>query len=147
MNRMMCRGALCLFAIVGLSAVVRADDKDEWKKLSGTWNVEKAVLMGADTTDVFKAAVLTVSEGKYSVKFGEQEDKGTVELDTSKKPKRMTIKSTEGVNKDKTFPAIYEIDGDTCKICYALEGKDAPKEFESKEGTQTLYIVYKRDKK
>lgn len=147
MSRMICRGVLCMFAIVASSAAVLADDKDEWKKLSGKWNIEKAVLMGADSTEIFKTAKLTVEEGKYSVVFGEQEDKGTIKIDTAKKPKQMTIESTDGPNKGKIIMAIYEIDGDTCKICYALEGKDAPKEFESKEGTQTLYVVYKRDKK
>jgi uncharacterized protein (TIGR03067 family) len=147
MSRTICRGVLCLIALVGVSVAVRADDKDEWKKLSGKWNIEKAVFMGQDSTEVFKTAKLTVEEGKYSVVFGDQEDKGTIKLDTAKKPKQMTIESTDGPNKGKTIMAIYEIDGDTCKICYALEGKDAPKEFESKEGTMTLYIVYKRDKK
>lgn len=147
MSRIICRGVLCLITLASLSAAVRADDKDEWKKLAGKWNIEKAVLMGSDSTEIFKTAKLTVDEGKYSVEFGDQVDKGTIKLDTAKKPKQMTIESTDGPNKGKTIMAIYELDGDTCKICYALEGKDAPKGFESKEGTQTLYIVYKRDKK
>jgi uncharacterized protein (TIGR03067 family) len=41
---------------------------------------------------------------------GEKEpDKGTCTYDTSVKPHRMTIKSTSGPNKGKTFLAIYEM--------------------------------------
>jgi hypothetical protein len=39
------------------------------------------------------------------------------------------------------------LDGDTLKICYQLEGKDPPAGLESKAGTSTLSIVYKREKK
>ena len=59
----------------------------------------------------------------------------------------MDVLGTEGPNKGKTFPSIYELDGDTLKICYTLEGKDRPAGFESKEGTETLLVTYKRAKK
>jgi uncharacterized protein (TIGR03067 family) len=138
--------AVCLLIALICVPTLFADEKDEWKVLKGTWNVEKAVLMGADQTEAFKSAVLTMEEGKYSVNFAGNVDKGTLKLDAAAKPKRVSITSTEGATKDKTIEAIYEIDGDTLKVCYTLEGKDAPKEFESKEGTNTLFVVYKRGK-
>jgi uncharacterized protein (TIGR03067 family) len=139
---------LCCLALVVLTPGLRADDKaDEWKGLKGTWKVEKAVLRGEDTTDAFKSAVLTMEEGKYTVDFAGGQDKGTITLDTVKKPKQMTIVGTDGPNKGKTLPAVYELDGDTLKICYQLEGKDPPAGLESKAGTSTLSIVYKREKK
>jgi uncharacterized protein (TIGR03067 family) len=139
---------LCCVALVAVTAGLRADDKaDEWKTLKGTWKVEKAVLRGQDTTDAFKTAVLTLDEGKYTVEFGDQQDKGTITLDAAKKPKQMTIAGTEGPNKGKIIVAIYDLSADELKICYALEGKEAPTEFESKAGTTTLFAVYKRDKK
>ena len=138
---------LCCVALISLSSL-RADDKaDDWKCLKGTWNVEKAVLRGQYATDTFKSAVLTLEEGKYSVAFGGVDDKGTVVTDTAKKPKQMTITGTDGPNKGKTIPAIYELDGDTLKICYELEKKAPPADLEAKEGTSTLFIVYKRGKK
>lgn len=146
MNRTVCRHVVCAFAVLFGASTLAADEKDDWKKLKGTWNVEKAVLMGNDMSDTFKSVVLTMDEGKYSAAFGGNEDKGTLKLDTAAKPKRVSITSTDGPNKGKTIEAIYDVDGDTLKVCYALEGKDPPKEFESKEGTQTLYVVYKRGK-
>jgi uncharacterized protein (TIGR03067 family) len=139
---------LCCAAIVAFVSPLAADEKsDDWKGLKGTWKVEKAVFMGTDSTEAFGTAILTMEDGKYVVAFAGEEDKGTVKLDASKKPKQMTIESTEGTNKGKTFPSIYELTGDTLKVCYALEGKDPPTAFESKTGTNTLFITYKRDKK
>ena len=102
---------------------------DEWNKLTGTWKVDAATFNGNDATATFKTAVLTIEEGKYKLAFAGT-DAGTLKIDPAKKPKAMTIMGTEGPNKGKTIPAIYEIDGDTLKICYALGGaKEAPTEF------------------
>jgi uncharacterized protein (TIGR03067 family) len=138
---------VCCVALIGLAPGLRADEKaDEMKALKGTWKVEKAVLRGQDTTDAFKATVLTLDDGKYTVEFGGQKDKGTVAVDLAKKPKQMTIVGTEGPSKGKTLPAVYELSGDTLKVCYQLEGKEPPAGLESKAGTATLLIEYKREK-
>lgn len=141
-----CRNVVCMLAALVWVPVASADDKEDAKAVKGSWNVEKVVLMGTDQTEMFKSLVLTMDDGKYTVSFGTNVDKGTYKIDSSAKPKRVTITSTEGPMKDKTIEAIYDLNGDTLKVCYALEGKDPPKEFESKEGTQTLYVVYKRGK-
>jgi uncharacterized protein (TIGR03067 family) len=139
-----------IVAIVFAFSVAPAfgDEKaDDAKAMTGTWEIAKATLKGEDSTDIFKGAVLTVADGKYTFDFTGQIDKGTIALDPSKKPKRMTIEGTEGTNKGKTIPAIYEIGGDTVRICYELEGKEAPTAFESKAGSNTLLVTYKRMKK
>jgi uncharacterized protein (TIGR03067 family) len=102
--------------LVAFGSILMADDKaDEWKALKGTWTVDKAVLQGQDQTDAFKSAILTMDEGKYTVQFAGQEDKGTIGLMLTKKPKQMNIESTEGPNQGKKIPAIYELEGDTLK--------------------------------
>src|SRR5687767_7877902 len=113
---------LCCAVVLVLVTSASADDKaDEWKPLKGIWKVEKATLMGNDATAAFGSVVLTMDDGKYTVVFGGQEDKGTITLDAAKKPKQMVIKTTEGANKDKTFRAIYELEGDSLKVCYDLD--------------------------
>jgi uncharacterized protein (TIGR03067 family) len=142
-------GLLTLAVVVTIgSTSMQADaTADEWKKLAGTWNVEAATFNGNDATATFKTAVLTIEEGKYKLVFGGT-DAGTLKIDPEKKPKSMTIEGTEGPNKGKTIPAIYEIDGDTLKICYALGGaKEAPSELKSTAENKTLLMTYKREKK
>jgi len=41
---------------------------------------------------------------------------------------------------------IYELDGDTLRICCDSSGKSRPKEFKTKERTQLLLITFKREK-
>ena len=59
----------------------------------------------------------------------------------------MTITGTDGPSKGKTLPAVYEVDGDSLKVCYTLDGKDPPTEFKSTAENKTLLVTYKRDKK
>jgi uncharacterized protein (TIGR03067 family) len=58
----------------------------------------------------------------------------------------MDITGTDGPNKGKTFPAIYELDGDTLKVCYDLSGKERPKALKTESGTMTFLVIYKRVK-
>ena len=58
----------------------------------------------------------------------------------------MDSKVTDGPNKGSVYLCIYEIDGDTLKVCFDPEGKKRPTEFKGESGAQTL-VVYKRVKK
>ena len=48
------------------------------------------------------------------------------------KPKMVDLTFTAGPEKGKTSLGIYEVDGDTWKICLGLAGKGRPKEFTTK---------------
>jgi len=56
----------------------------------------------------------------------------------------MTITDTAGPNQGKTFPAIYELKGDTLRICYDLSGAKRPTEFKTVAGTQLYLVTYTR---
>jgi uncharacterized protein (TIGR03067 family) len=134
-------------ALAGYTSVRGDATADDWKKLAGTWKVETATLNGADATAALKAGVLTIEEGKYKLLLGNT-DAGTLAIDPGKKPKAMTVAGTDGPNKGKTIPAIYEIDGDGLKICYTLGGgKGAPTEFKSTAENKALLVTYTRDRK
>jgi hypothetical protein len=53
----------------------------------------------------------------------------------------------EGPNKGTVILGIYEISGDTLKVCFDPEGKKRPTEFKTAAGSQTTLAVYKRVKK
>ena len=137
-----------LLACLPLVAGARADDKDtEAKKMEGTWQLKDAELAGQKLpAESVKAFRLTLTGGKYTLKSNEQPDAGTYKLDTGKKPRQMTITGTEGPNKERTFLAIYELTGDTLKICYDLSGQAHPEEFKTKPGTKLFLATYKREK-
>src|SRR5437879_12980222 len=83
-----------------------ADDSADTKALQGAWTPAKAEL-GAQPlpADVLKKITLTLTNHDYEVTItGEQSDSGTWSIDTSSKPKGMTIVGTKGPNASKTFP-------------------------------------------
>lgn len=138
----------CIAVILPLipCAFASADDKDA-KALEGTWQAQSGEFGGQKFPDeILKATKLEVKAGNYSVTVGKDNDKGTTKVDSSKSPKEMDITGTDGPNKGKTFLAIYELDGDTLKVCYDLSGKERPKEFKTESGTLTFMVVYKRVK-
>jgi uncharacterized protein (TIGR03067 family) len=121
--------------------------KEDSKMMEGTWLPVEAELGGQKFSDeVLKTLKLTISDGKYTVKAGELIDKGTFKLEPTAKPKAMDITSTEGPNKGKTILAIYELTGDTLRVCYDLAGKKRPTEFKTAKDTQQFLVNYKREK-
>ena len=113
------------FAVPILSAGVAfaADQPDDARSLQSTWTPIKAELGGNPVPDaVLKKITLKLDNGKYEASVAGEPDKGTYTLDSANKPKGMTVNGIEGPNKGKSFPAIYELSGDTLRICYDLSG-------------------------
>jgi uncharacterized protein (TIGR03067 family) len=71
---------------------------------------------------------------------------GTFTLDPTKTPKQIDETITAGPSKGKVFLAIYEIDKDHHKVCFAAAGKERPKQFSSIPGSGHLLQVWKREK-
>jgi len=137
---------LCLVLGISIDAFA-ADSSDDAKAIQENWKPVKAELAGAPmAADVLKSISLKLHDGKYEVFVGDKPDRGTYTLDTASKPKSMTITGTEGPNHDKTFPAIYELKGDTLRICYDLSGAQRPTEFKSIAGTKLYLVTYNRTK-
>lgn len=124
-----------------------ATDTRDIKLLLGEWIPIKAELGGQAMPDsVLKTISLKLGQGTYDVSVAGDPDKGTYEINSSTLPKRMLIKGTDGPNKGRAFHAIYEIDGDTLRICYDLSGAQHPHEFKSVAGTRLYLVTYQRKK-
>jgi len=134
---------ICFTVFVSFAAV--AADLPDAKLVQGNWKPVKAELGGQPMADeVLKTISLKIGEGTYEVHVGNSPDKGTVAVDSSTSPKSMTITGTEGPNKGKTFPCIYELKGDTLRICYDLSGVKRPTEFKTKARTKLYLVTYTR---
>ena len=133
---------VCFVLCASLSAFA-----DDAKGVQGNWKPIKAELGGQPMADdVVKSISLKLENGKYEVFVGDKPDKGTYTMDAATKPKSMTITGTEGPNRGKTFPAIYELNGDTLRICYDLSGAKRPTEFKTVAGTKLYLVTYNRKK-
>jgi len=124
-----------------------AGPNDDAKAVQGAWTPVKAELGGKPMADeVLKTISLKLEDGKYDVHVGDAPDRGTYALDPTARPKGMTVTGTDGPNRGKTFPAIYDLEGDTLRICYDLSGRARPTEFKSTAGTRIYLVTYSRKK-
>lgn len=136
-----------LALVLSTVQTAKGDGPQDTDAIQGTWVALAAELGGKPfPEEVRKSNKLTLTDGTYTVTVGKNPDQGTVKLHPLAKPKAIDITGTEGPNKGKTFLAIYELDGDTLKICYDLSGKGRPTEFKTTEGTQLFLVTYQREK-
>ena len=147
--------ALVAVALLVLGAGVLAaggeDDaiKKDRKLMAGTWRVISYEKDGKKTPaeQLEKTRSIFSADGKAMVqREGKTIIKGNFKIDPTKKPKQSEATYTEGELKGKTVLGIYEVDGDSMRICFSISGKDRPTEFSSKPDSGHVLIVYKRDK-
>lgn len=133
-----------LFAGCSTSATLTNPPPDT-TAVQGRWQPVQAELAGQSVPDtILQSISLRLDHGKYAVHAGPSADLGTYLLDVNAQPKSMVITGTEGPNQGRTFPAIYELTGDTLRICYDLSGAQYPSEFKTLAGTQLYLVTYHR---
>ncbi len=134
-----------LTAAVAALAVAAVTDR---AALRGTWVIEAATLEGRDHADDFRGMKLILDGDRYTIDFDKNTDKGTFTLDPTKTPKRIDIRSAEGPFKGKTLPGIYELKGDTLRLCLDGDGKadKRPTAFEAPGTTRNMLLTYRREK-
>jgi uncharacterized protein (TIGR03067 family) len=143
--RVVAAGSLLLAA--GLA--VGQGTKDRGKDLAGTWQAATYALDGkeAAAADLKKVRLIIDGDGKFKAQnAGQTFLAGTVKLGVDKSPRAMDITYTEGDLKGQTSLAIYELVGDTLRICRAAPGKARPTEFASKPGSGLILMSYQRAK-
>ena len=124
----------------GSSGAARAADADQ-AKLEGKWKIESFEFNGMPV-EALKNAVREFKDAKYTLTPASGEVfNGAVKLDSTKKPKEIDL-----VINERTLKGIYELEGDTLKISYVLEGDERPKELASKPDSRTVLVVHKREK-
>jgi uncharacterized protein (TIGR03067 family) len=71
---------------------------------------------------------------------------GTFKINPTASPKTIDITFTDGPGKDNTQKGIYELDGDSQKICWSAPGKPRPTEFEAKPKSGRMLQVLEKVK-
>jgi uncharacterized protein (TIGR03067 family) len=140
------RHACLLLAVSLLIAADTKDAKTDKDKVQGGWTMVSGETNGKPAPDEYrKNFKMTFSGDKLTVKFSNDKTKeGTYKLDSSKKPKEITITPSDG---EKPLVGIYDLDGDNLKLCMSQPGGDRPKEFAAKEGAGTMLLVLRRAKR
>src|SRR5262249_44389337 len=139
---------MTLFCVLGLAvsggsgtlADDKADLEKEVKKFQGAWTFESSEAGGKELpASELKGFILIFEGDKHTVKKGDEVIQvGTQKLDPSKLPKAIDVTLTEGPMKGAVMLGIYEINGDTLKVCFDAQGKKRPTEFKSAPGSDTF---------
>jgi uncharacterized protein (TIGR03067 family) len=130
-------------------ALSRTDaNKEDLARMQGDWGALSTIRDGEKVPDDEAQAIFrTVQGNQYTVYiFKKPLSKGSFTIDATKEPK--TIDAYPGATPDKTKPllGIYELNGDTYKVCFALPGKGRPTDFASKPGSGHTLTIWVREK-
>src|SRR5437660_6472175 len=113
----------CALLLIAADAPNDAAKKD-LERMQGDWNAVEMVRDGTKLSDdEVQTFFRTVKGDQYSVSlFDKVLGKGTIKLDTTKKPKAIDALPVGG----KPMLGIYEFDGERLKLCFAPSGKERP---------------------
>jgi uncharacterized protein (TIGR03067 family) len=152
----MSRILLCSLVAIVLGSADPAwgdDAKRDADKLQGTWQATEGMSEGKPLTRehvqrlkvVFSGEKMSISpldgDGKKALEY-------TFRVDPGKKPKAINATRAEGGGKGKTVRGIYELDGDTLRLCLTSRfEKERPTEFAAPEKSGLVLVTLTRVKK
>ena len=148
--------ALLGLVLVLAVAVVASGGDDAKEKLNGTWKITSMSMDGQDVPEeVAKMLSYTFSNGKATargrlVSAGGRflpaagSDSYTMTLGEASGQKTIELKPT--ARGRKPIPGIYELDGDTLKLCLGYAGK-RPKDFANPGVEGAAVMTCTREKK
>ena len=111
-------------------------------RLQGNWNIVSLEMDGQSMSG--GGARIVVQGNRFtSIAMGATYE-GTVEVDESAAPKRFDLHFDQGPEKGNRSLGIYELDGDTWKICLTTRGSERPKKFAAPPGTGIALEILQR---
>ncbi len=112
---------LLLLSPVAALAQEKAQPKGDAKAIQGTWKIVSCEEKGQPEQRMV-GMVLTLRGGKLIAKHGDKTLDATYKLTTTKTPHWLDITFQAGDGNEVTIQAIYELKGDTLRICHGTPG-------------------------
>jgi len=115
------------------------------RELEGVWSCESGTVNGRKLDEkTTRSLKLTLKGEQFKT---ERDDEvlfdSKYSIDTEADPKQIDMVGI-GELEGKVGQGIYELKKDRLTICYTMPGKERPKEFSSKEGSDAHLIVWRR---
>ena len=104
--------------------------KQDLDRLQGTWTIAALEMDGQPVGPIGDARIVIEGSRFTSTGMG-AEYGGTISLDSSVSPSRIDMKFDSGPEKGNTNLGIYQLDGDSWKLCLATRGAVRPAKFVS----------------
>jgi uncharacterized protein (TIGR03067 family) len=150
--------AAVLLGFGGLRAGADGDaGKKELEKLQGTWEQVASETNGEETSDKviqWLNESVTISKDQFKQRFSRGagaldvvEETGIIKLDPAADPKAIDFVYYTGKLGGKTRQGIYQVDGDTLRICWLPPEKEGrPTQFKTTKGDGLDVDTFKRKK-
>ena len=120
--------------------------RKDLQQMQGTWQLE-SLEDGKKAKVDLKKRTLFIGGELFLVRDGDRVvQAGVLRLVASRSPRRIDVAVRKGQNEDGTMLGIYEVKGDTLKVCFDPEGEGRPDKFATKPDTPRFVAVYKRVK-
>jgi uncharacterized protein (TIGR03067 family) len=121
--------------------------RKELLKFQGTWSFASFEDGKKTPQPNLKKRTFFVGGSVFLVREGDKViQAGTLRLSPAKSPKTIDAVVRKGDHEGNTMLGIYELTGDTLKVCFDPEGDGRPKKFAVKAGSDLFLAVYKRVK-
>ncbi len=115
------------------------------ERLQGVWHITALEVDGAGVPQpMFASAQMEIRESGFVSTGMGAHYAGNVELDSTAEPKAITLAFTEGPEAGNRNLGIYEISGDTWRLCLATRGSVRPSEFATRPDTGIALEVLER---
>jgi steroid delta-isomerase-like uncharacterized protein len=120
--------------------------QDDLAKFQGTWAAVTFEKQGAKTPEEHLGEVrLVIERDRYRYEEPGGGFEGRYRLDPTKRPKEIDSIPTSGEHRGRVAPGIYEIDGDTHRVCFAPPGSEArPTALEDSPGEGCRFYVMRK---
>ncbi len=122
---------------------------DDQEALQGAWECASAEMEGkALPEDEVKKMRVVIQDDRMVIVPGGEFERLSFKVDAAKDPKVLHVTPTEGKDKGKTTPVIYELDPKTgtLRLCFdTKEGKKLPTEFVAKPGSGLILLTLKHE--
>ncbi|MGE0378525.1 MAG: TIGR03067 domain-containing protein [Planctomycetaceae bacterium] len=137
-------------ALVCMGGDILADDKEsDQARMEGAWEVVELVQDGTPVPkEVFATWRVKFAGNRLTIVESQGSHAVVFKLDPSSRPKGMDSTPLDGPQKGKTLRGIYDVQGDSVKVCLPREeGAKRPTEFVSGKGSDLGLLMLKRASK
>jgi uncharacterized protein (TIGR03067 family) len=116
-------------------------------RLVGDWACVSGPINGTSlSSETIHALSLVLTDTRYITRKGSETlFDSTYRVDRTKAPAQIFMLGTEGELAGKEAAGIYELTGDTLKICYAMPGDPPPLSFQQIPAKAQLIIWRRRN--
>jgi uncharacterized protein (TIGR03067 family) len=138
-----------LLVLVAAPLCAEDDAKKALESFQGEWKIVEFIKEGLpDKPEELKDAKVVVDGSKMTItRRPGRKEQTTITLDSKATPMAIDIKPDAKDEAKFLIKGIYKLEKDKLTICYALEGRDRPKEFKAEDETNQAIFVLERVKK